>query len=440
MKRLIEHIATVILILIGMASCVSEFPETGGNGENDYPELGDRTLLVLNIRPLDTRATAQDPIEKVKSLRVIIVNTGNEEQDALIECNRYIYLPTMPASSLGYTLTWPTYAGPKQIFVVANEESVTDLSDELDSFEEGSDPEQLLEWIESYYFEPEYEVESDGSIFLPYTSNYDNLTAVAGQVNNITTYLVPVATKFIFNFINNREHPVNVNGISLSYINHENYLFAHVGERDLNKKFGTESYYWIDWLAKVSEASWEVPGYSDNEEFNGKYGWILDYTVPSEEYFVHTFVDKNTLNNAFPVPGYTLGEDNREISGKESFGPVYLPESINFLDPNVTDDEPSGAADGDDEPEVEPLSPQQYYLTIDLEDTVEGKTPQEFINMMLPNLKALFRNTYVIVNIKMGEGDVEVFAYIADWTRKSANGYVVEGQAPNPNPMGKKKK
>lgn len=425
MSYFIRHIAIFIFAVFGLVSCTRDHDTSNGilpdEEQWEGGAVGDKTLLVLHISPLDARATDQKPVEKVKTLRVIIINKGDTNHEAAIECNRFIELPTTLSSQVSYTLTWPTYSGAKKVYVIANEASVEEgFTNTLNGFEESSNPANFQNEMDNYAFNPNYRIEDDSSIYLPYTFYYDNLTATQGEVKQITAYLVPVATKFMFKFTNKRNNPVDVNEISLKYVDTSNYLFAQVGSTDSYKDFEGSQYYWTDWLAKVAEASHEISGSSQNESFNNLYGWITDYDIPSESISgTYTFVDKAEKNNPFVVPGATIDETDEatSIPGTYTVGPIYVSESKNF----------KNASDG------QPLTGQTYYLTMDVEDS-ESKTAPEFANVAISNLKALFRNTFVIININMSQDDVKVYAEIADWNHKSANGWVIEGKEPNPNP------
>ena len=424
MSRFLSYIfiffATLSLVSCSRNSSDSLDDEMEGGGI-----AGDRTMLLLRVSPLNTQTTSQTPVEKVKTLRIIIIN------EDVIECNRSFDIPTTLASQLTYTLTWPTLAGTKEVYVIANEESVENgLGKFLDNFAENSESSKskFQEWLKDYYFSPEYTVE-DNSIYLPYTSYYGNLTVQKEEAKKITAYLVPVATKFIFNFTNNRDYPVNVNGISFDKANKSNYLFAQVGEKDLKKDFDGTSYYWIDWLAKVSEASHGSAGFSSNEEFNKLYGWISEYEIPKGDE-AETYVFK-VEDAPITVEGVTTDETDETVSipGRCTVGPFYVPESKNVEDMKDNDGKPVTDSDGN------PVKEHVYYLTIGLKDTAPGKTAPEFTNVVIPNLKALFRNTYVVINVNMSQGAIEVYAEIHEWTKKEAYGWVVEGKEPSPNPM-----
>lgn len=418
MLRLFRYILIFILASAGLASCIYDYPDPEVNDGKE--SVGDKTVLMLNISTVNVGPVSGAPVEKIRSVRVIIVNSGSNEQAAIIECNRIIDLPEMSAAGLRYSFYWPSVSGPKQIFVIANESSVdSDLSTKLGSFVENSDATALLSFIDEYSFNPVYEPEG-GAIYLPYTYHNTNITAEKGVVNDVAAYLVPVATKFIFYFNNSRPNDVNVDGITMEYANKANYLFAKVGNSDISRNFDGTYYYWVEWLAKVSEASWGNTDFTPNESFNRDYGWISDYEMPDDEDAeVFVFADKGDVINV--KAGTETIEDGKPTVTPFTrvAGPFYVPESKNLKAP------------GDETP----LSEQMFYLTLGLEDTAPGSVAPEFVSVPIPNLGALFRDTYVIITVNMSRGDIEVFAEIADWNIKTAFGTLNEDNPPANNPF-----
>ena len=282
---------------------------------------------------------------------------------------------------------------------------------------EGGSVAELNEFISNVYFEPVYNIASDGSVYLPYTAYYGEdygLTVGDKDFLEAQLYLVPVATKFIFNFTNYRGSGVKVNDITLLSSNQQSYLFAKVG--DSNQKMAlpesNEKLYWIDWLAEVSKRYWNNQESNNNESFNEKYGWILDYSIPPGSAPLENVFVAATESFEIPEASYTMNGSNEEIVIPAIYqaGPYYVPESINQA-PNSSDSK---------------FIVQEYCLTIDFEDTIEGNEAPPFENVRIPNLKALFRNTYVIIEIEMRQGDIEIYAQTTDWNKKEANGYVTE--------------
>lgn len=450
MKSLIRNISFLILISLGLSSCIHDYyPGEEWEDGNIDPN---QTILFLDLRALNP-SNSTTPVEKIKSVRVIITGTAvadSEESDgnenpvttkSIVECNRLYEYPIVEASSFSYTLTWSSNLGKKSVYVIANEGSIgDDFSKTLAKYQEMEDAGDLATWLESYSFTPDYST-SGNSIFLPYTYSKTDFEPLPGKVNTVNCWLVPVATKFVFYFQNKRDYGVKINGISMAYANKESWALAHIPGDSQYMEYGAESLYWPDWLAAVSQLSWNHPEFGDNENFNGQYGWITDYSVPKpDDYGIFTFIDST---NAFTVPKATEVETDagpETVPGEETTRIYYLPESINYLNPEdvVAPDTPEAAdEEGADAEEKQ----QTYYLTIELEDLNPNGRPPKFENVPIPNLNALFRNTFVVIRMVMGQGDIEIYAEIAPWNKVVSNGWVSEGNsAPGNNPFAIKKK
>lgn len=425
-----------------------------------YPTESEDYLIILNINALDdvwTNSDIDNSKEMVRSLRIVMLNDG------AVELNQYVIPPGgtdagVNMADLDYVFTARTVEGTKTFYLFANEESVenvefftedgvslpsdlpTNLHDYLEKIKPNVDDveagENFENIIRSVYFEPDYTPDESGNIYLPYTSYYDpDYTVGINSPSNITSplqmYLVPVATKFMFRFVNYRPNPVDISNITVLSRNTEDFLFARVNEPDDSKIFEEKEYYWVDWLAKVSEASHESINPPDNVTFNEKYGWIENYNMPSQETVPAVFIDPDadpveTIDAGTPKKtGEEDGEDEGSVEiepGIQVLGPYYMPESRNMIT----------YTDGPNETK----EIQRYGLTLKIHD--KSDLPDHgpvFENVAIDNLQALFRNTCVLITVTMRQGKVEVYAEINDWTRKSANGWLVEGNAPSNNPF-----
>lgn len=456
MKRIIRYILPVIAALcaVGLASCTKNRPDDG-EPDGDGPE--DRMLLVLHIMPVDGESvtTHAEVREMIGSLRIILLSDG------IIECNQRIAFNgpgPFTASQFNYDFTWSTFAGKKSFYIIANEESVTNglqfqrpdgdagvlpevpvsLTALLNSYkavgkeglgnaEAENSCAELERVLKSLCFKPDYTAEG-GDLYLPYVSYYSAEDVEAlnikkgdflGEEAPFTLYLVPVATKFTFNFTNYRPNNVEIKNITVSSANSANFLMARVGEGDYTKLYGTSDdrstwlpYYWIDWLARVSEASHQNEDFDNNQNFNTKYGWISLYDIPAGDTpKPQTLITAETFRTVDKaVKTGAEGEDEDGTPGTLTLGSYYLPESRNI------DTETGRLA---------------YYLTLGLHDVTQTEDDDpKFENQPIQNLNALFRNTRVIINVVMRQGDVRVYAEIAKWSEKTANGWVVEGPEP----------
>ena len=424
-----------ILMALPVLLCACSVYENGPQ-QPAAPDDG-MVPLAIHIAAVSTPSgSANDYFdsEKIKSLRIILVGTDNTTSKDTIEFNKLIQVQNggVPASEFQYDYVWRTKPGSKRFYILANEESVTSISYDtsgglsapsfsslgqlLNQYAEGAPAGDLLAVMNSIYFTPNYG-NMGGDVYLPYSSMYEDILIGERDVQNVTMYVVPVATKFIFNFTNKRQAAVNVTGITLSYTNTQNYLLGQVGSTDFNKDLEGVSYYWVDWLAQISALSHNFPGNYPNINFNNTYGWIYYYDLPSELNTTSVFVAQS---DNFVISGSENYGTDDAVPGYNSAGPFYVPESKNFINPEKPNSTPA--------PGTPPV--QSYYFTIEFEDTADGKMPPEVTNVAIENLKALFRNTYCIINIVISQGEVKVYAEIAEWNQKSIQGWVTEGQAP----------
>ncbi|MCH5221704.1 MAG: hypothetical protein J1F05_05165 [Muribaculaceae bacterium] len=432
MRIHIRHILSILMLLsmTGLVSCA---------GDDAPDNLSDgKRLFVIHLDVVS--ATRSDATaEMIDNLRIVMID---DDADT-IEVNQLVTFDIpggIPATNFPFDFTCYTNSGYKKFYLLANEDRIpsimysdgntslpANLTGLLESFQSGDrNIAKLEDALNSVCFSPQYAADNNGSIYLPYSSFYDNVFVSEipedgeGLRSTAEMFLVPVATKFSFNFTNYRDKAVDINGISIKNINSENYLFAQVGASDQKKTLPDVggSLYWVDWLAEISRLSQQTPGFYPNLNFNDKYGWISDYSLPFE---TTTNIAKSYIfigdDESFSVDGVLDGQTGE--AGVYTAGPFYVPESKNFLNP-VTNTS---------------TTEQMYYLTILLKDTDDMKQAPDFTDVSIPNVKALFRNTNVIINVKMEQGDIEVYAQIAPWNQKSINGWVTEGNAPNPNPF-----
>ena len=397
--KLVKNLISLIVFtaaLAAMQSCVYDKPDTP-------PEAAlssEQTVIVLNARALNgPEPETNDIRELVKSWRIVMI-----DENGLIECNRRFSLDNIEAGKAEtivdqfFQITTP---GNKKFYLFANEESVADadasmaktdsFTDLLDSYREGTDTGDDFESvINSYHFKPDYKVEN-GAIYLPYTSFY-TLQMEGGKRYDKDMFLVPVATKIYFNFNNFRQFPVKVKEVGISRIAEDSYLLGNVTGEDRNKYYGSEKLYWVDWLAKVSEESGNYDSFLPNVGFNEQTGWIFDYLVPSgAEHSDKTFVDNL---NQFTVAEATSVAGGSPVPSTVSLNYCYLPESKYI---------PEGS------------STQVYYLTLELEDTNPSVGAIELDPIPLSNVKALFRNTRVIINVNFNEGTDDIYVEIRSW-------------------------
>ena len=372
-----------------------------------YPEAelqDDSALLILHINKMAGNATSVDDesesvTEAIESLRIIIIDDKSE-----IEYNKLINssdLSQENESGLIYTLTYHTTPGTKKFYLFANEESVK-LSDNQTLTQFFNDittsKKNFEESINSLSFtpEPNYGL-TDNTVKLPYSSYYE-LEMEHGKNYNKPMFLVPVATKFTVNITNNRKEAIEIKSLTIDRLANQTYMLAHVGTQDYNKN----GQYWIDWLADVSAESHSYKNYEDNVGFNAEKGWIFDYALPENV----SYSSQNLLpSESYIVTKPQLDDAQNVLTPfKDTLPTIYFPES-RYFDGNTNEG-----------------TVQTYSLTLTVADTNEGTDSDSetekiiTMNRLLPNVKALFRNTHVIINIEMGMGYMDVYAEIYPWS------------------------
>ena len=427
-------------LLVSVAGCDSVIYDNYPVG-NDPEDL---VTLVLNIGLVaPTRAAANNDGEKMHDLRIVLL-----DDKGAVEYNEHIsfdgLLTEYKEGTQGYQFI-RTKPGSKKIFLVANEASVTavhstdnsftgspSLTTVLNDWPAGSDKGGFETMVKSIYFAPgDY-----SGMNIPLSSSYEfeiPEEKAGGQVVK-EFYLVHAATKFEFEFINNRQFPVQINALSISSIADNMYLMANFGTEAAEKKevtweegSSTQTAYWIDWLKKVSEATNKETNVKDpnNESTNKNYGWIKDYELPGAS---PNHTDKHLIEggklvvNGESVPSdemIKIPADATTANPYKGVPVTYFPESKNLV---------SGSAEN-----------QQYSFSITLTDTdPDNMIPdgvsktKEFPNLPLTNigtnndnLVTLFRNTHVKITCTIGydEQDIELtlLVGICPWYEATIN-------------------
>lgn len=355
-------------IVVCLAAFTLPFMVACSSQEESLPDNVTEAALYLNIATIgQTRAsTAELPDnEKMKSVRVIVLHA-----DGTVEHNRHFSLEGTQAQKTILLKVRPDEK--KKIFLFANEESVSaaegveggnqTLTAFFNSYTEGMPGFEAA--VNDLYFAPDY---SDGKP-IPMSSMYEIDFPEKGNFDG-TFYVVRVATKFTMNFMNWRGEEVIVENFTIASHADKNFLMAHVDDSEQNEQlFNGKT--WIDWLKEVSDASSEDDDYATTEAA----GWLKDYELPKQANKALTYTHGSVTVG---VPTVNINNPDNSKPGVARDVPVfYLPESMNPK---------AGATDGE----------QEYILTI----KITGRD-EPFV-CKLPNLKALFRNTHVVVDVTM---------------------------------------
>ena len=370
MKEILRHIVWMTILVswaLLSASC--------RGGEVSYTDEvqpdDDTAILVLRTGLLDqTRASdrvndaVDNPVEYMYTLRIVILH-----ENGTVEHNMYIDFGEIPQTEC-YRIFKVTRNETKKIYLIANEENAsTDLHEQLETLTTGNTT--FASIVDNFVFIPDYKNP------IPMSSVYD-VPVKAENLVEREFYLVRAATKFAFRFTNKRKSKVSIDAIHISDIAGATYLIPHKRE-PLFMSFDDESLYWINWLKKVADESQQSP---DDVELADRRGWIQAYDIPSE-----TSHQEVTVNGPLEVPSMT-GDQAR----KAVFPVFYLPESKKLKAGSATYGE------------------QEYTLKLDMSEN--GK--ELSFTKTFPNLKALFRNTHVLVDITFTEKDevkVQVVPY-----------------------------
>ena len=369
MKEILRHIVWMTILVswaLLSASC--------RGGEVSYTDEiqpdDDTAILVLRTGLLDqTRVSdrvndaVDNPVEYMYTLRIVILH-----ENGTVEHNMYIDFGEIPQTEC-YRIFKVTRNETKKIYLIANEENAsTDLHEQLETLTTGNTT--FASIVDNFVFIPDYKNP------IPMSSVYD-VPVKAENLVEREFYLVRAATKFAFRFTNKRKSKVSIDAIHISDIAGATYLIPHKRE-PLFMSFDDESLYWINWLKKVADES-QSP---DDVELADKRGWIQAYDIPSE-----TSHQEVTVNGPLEVPSMTGDQP-----GKAVFPVFYLPESKKLKAGSATYGE------------------QEYTLKLDMSEN--GK--ELSFTKTFPNLKALFRNTHVLVDITFTEKDevkVQVVPY-----------------------------
>ena len=370
MKEILRHIVWMTILVswaLLSASC--------RGGEVSYTDEiqsdDDTAILVLRTGLLDqTRASdrvndaVDNSVEYMYTLRIVILH-----ENGTVEHNMYIDFGEIPQTEC-YRIFKVTRNETKKIYLIANEENVsTDLHEQLETLTTGNTT--FASIVDNFVFIPDYKNP------IPMSSVYD-VPVKAENLVEREFYLVRAATKFAFRFTDKRKSKVSIDAIHISDIAGATYLIPHKRE-PLFMSFDDESLYWINWLKKVADESQQSP---DDVELADKRGWIQAYDIPSE-----TSHQEVTVNGPLEVPSMTGDQP-----GKAVFTVFYIPESKKLKAGSAT------------------YCEQEYTLKL---DKSENGKELSFIKT-LPNLKALFRNTHVLVDITFTEKDevkVQVVPY-----------------------------
>lgn len=337
--------------------------------------------LVLNTDVIGmTRAGVADvpDNEKMKTLRIVILHP-----DGTVEHNRFIDFESVQTQS-NIQLFEVKRLEKKTIYLLANEESVGGLPN-LDAYTAGTAGFKAA--VDDFHFVPTFTHDTP----IPMSSVYEIETGVGSSRIERQLYLVRAATKFTFRFTNLWSYDMKVTGLTVNRIADRMYLMPHKQNPGTPLPFlendgSTTTHYWVDWLKKVSD---ETQQYPDDKTLADWRGWINDYDIPGTA----VQAKRDITPASFTVPKY-----NNSTPGEAEFY-LYLPESKNLISA------------------AEPYGEQAYTMDFTFTYTQNNRTrTKTFSGEAFDNLRALFRNTHVVVDVALIQGNTITLTYtVCPW-------------------------
>lgn len=402
MRQSIIHSIIIFLMALALPLMVAcghqEEPLTDITDATDVMEDADGQMqMVLRVSTADVAsASGQIPVnERMHTLRIIAL-----DESKTVERNIFIDFSNEPRTEHRIIIRLQNKE-QKKIYLIANERSVEGLYNALEAKTEGA--KGFEEWVNDFTFVPDYTQP------LPMTSCY---TVSIGEETYIekTFHVVYAATKFDINFVNDRGRDVTLSSFTLSAPASSMYLMPHlhqdagVYKADKDGKVVKDTpfvidnkdggMYWIDWLKIVAEESQANP---DDQTLADKRGWILEYDIPSDAQQDAAHDLLQAVNNGQPLVLYKNKTTN--------ISTFYVPESKKLA-------ETSTFAQGLE---------QKYIMNLELTETDETGTKTKAFSTPLPNLRALFRNTHVKVNITLKDNILVVIVDLVPYTSKELN-------------------
>lgn len=409
----------LVLPIIGLSSCIMDKYEEDP-APDSKPSADGKIFVRLQVNALDV--DPNEPRELIHTIRVVMLNEGG-----IVELNQYEELAS-PAES--YRFETLTLAGKKKFFFIANEKSIncinsdgvntTPLTEILEEFEQETPGFENA--VNDLYFDKSYFENKNNPI--PLSSQY-TLDVAPGYHDDYQFWLVHTATKYTVHFTNNRTEGVYLNDMFITQLYEQMYVMPHVGTGNMT----INGEYWIDWLHKVSDESNLPESNEGDEDFNAKYGWITDYSVPGSSQF-NFYLVKN--DNIF-IDGMQTTAGGEAEPGTKTIGPFYSTEGKNLLAGgiggeqqytitlNLTDNKKA-----DDKTTDDNQSDNENGTRADDENTDDNKLEVTLGPRILPNLSALFRNTHVIIYVTFDESYMHIYGEIANWQESNVFGSATE--------------
>lgn len=381
-----------------LAAAVTSACSSGYNEEpvaTDNSGTGSETdaTVILSVEKVDAASRAAEGIESASSLRVIIIGGNTVEINRLVSLDSYV--PKGNELYIGVYRVRPNEN--KTIYAIANPES---CGFDFDSYPEGSTAD-IAAALNSHLFtfNPSAPIPMSDSREIP-AANLPMGTRYDTELN-----LVRVATKFSVNILNKRSEDVTLNSFSVAGLAAAEYLMPHFSGTDGQYIVNTSGLmgfdfpnagtdmHWSDWLKMASDESQADP---TNKQLADSRGWILKYAVPATAGSVSGLfaLDGNgstsitiPKDKSVSLPTHYFAESRSGIIASSSFG--------------------NGAAAGWE---------QRYTFSMQFTSADTPGGTVTFLNQPFNNLRALFRNTHVVLNVTIHQHKLDISVRVVPYS------------------------
>ncbi|MCF0164567.1 MAG: hypothetical protein HUJ92_04720 [Bacteroidales bacterium] len=374
-------------LILSTTGCNTIFDSGSDIDEQGFAFLKINVDLLESMERTKGDDEIEDPLlpnEKMHTLRIIILhNNGEIEKDSLIRYND-------PAISSGKLTFRVTSNDRKRIYLIANEAQLPRLNLDEANFSEQA----LTDYV--------WTGEIDGDKPLPQSAAYHLVVPSSYGTIEKNYHLVRTMTKFTFTFESSRPMKVTVDELEVGSLANQSYVMPHFYNVDEQMQktpvansadFVIKDMFWIDWLKTTSEQSHYISQMD-------KLDWFYDYDLPA-----------NTDHKIFSKKGLNI-----DVTAAKPDTLVFYAHESKYV--------PTGE------------TAQKYVINkLKIKDYSESATnPKEItfdLNggykeaLELPKVKALFRNTHVIVRVIFSTNDLYIYARIMPW-----NDWMTEGNTP----------
>lgn len=367
------------------------------------PDEDGKVELIFSTAVVDadayTRAGETPPAnETIHDLRVLVVRP-----DGTVEHNKAFTASTQAGQiRFGEIKLDVEPFETKTVYLFANTEGFGDTFYNIKALKPGDNTKEdelaskVFTWTEGVHI---------GTTPIPMSAMYkiDIYGETIDRTEDDPLYVVRTATRYTFWFKNEikAQRELRIKSWKIDKIIAENgrsFILPNVSGEEQFEGYGT------DWIkAMAAEAN--------NIESNDDKIWILDYKIPDGQTHSPLSFDRTSnTDGGIPLP-------YGETFSTEAESRAYFPESRFYgMTPII--------GDGDDETDEEEEAKQpedkvqSYIFTVDIEEKDnQEKWVKKTYSAPLPNLKSLFRNTHVKVEVVF-KGDAippNIFAGIEPW-------------------------